>query len=57
LTLCDAHIGLQHWDDARRCLHRLESSGALDDAHVGEVRGRLDAITAAQTATPSSGQR
>ncbi len=45
LLLCDAHRGLASWDDAVRCLRRLDASGYLDRRR-GEVAGRLEKIAA-----------
>ncbi|HSK01535.1 MAG TPA: O-antigen ligase family protein, partial [Kofleriaceae bacterium] len=47
LLVCDAHRELAQWDDAVRCLRRLDASGYLERRR-GEVAGRLDRIKAAR---------
>jgi hypothetical protein len=44
LQLCDAHIGLAHWDDATGCLHHLDASGALPGPRHDEITKRLEVI-------------
>ena len=54
---CEALVQLQQWDDATKCLHRLEASGLLDTQTSREVQRRLDRMTqeraAAEGATGS----
>ncbi len=45
LLLCDAHAGLHHWDEARRCLRRLDASGIISDKRDVEIVKRLDQIS------------
>jgi hypothetical protein len=49
LVLCDAHIALQRWDDATRCLRRLQTSGYVDESALAEVARRFDDIQQAKT--------
>lgn len=39
---CEAMTQLQQWDDAMKCLHRLQASGLLDERTNREVARRLD---------------
>ena len=49
LALCDAKIALVQWDDAKKCVRRLDASGLLPrDADI-EIKTRLDAIDEART--------
>jgi O-antigen ligase len=54
LTLCDAHAHLGHFDDAERCLHRLDATGYATRA---VIQKRLDNLHSARllrdTGTPS----
>ncbi|HWO19089.1 MAG TPA: O-antigen ligase family protein [Kofleriaceae bacterium] len=56
LLVCDAHRALKGWDEAVRCLHRLDASGFLERRR-GDVTGRLDRIEAdrAAAATEAAG--
>lgn len=43
LLRCNAMDALHHWDDARKCLHRLDASGnASSDAERAEIQSALD---------------
>ncbi|MBX3154709.1 MAG: O-antigen ligase family protein [Deltaproteobacteria bacterium] len=46
MLVCDAHAGLMHWDDAERCLHRIDASGLIPAIRRGEITSRLDKIEA-----------
>ena len=52
LLLCDAHLGLEHWDDAARCLRRLDASGLLPADREAEIATRMQKIQDARAATP-----
>jgi O-antigen ligase/tetratricopeptide (TPR) repeat protein len=47
LLLCDAHRGLARWDDAVRCLRRLDASGYVERRR-GEISTRIEKIEAAR---------
>jgi O-antigen ligase len=56
LVLCDAHIGLDHWDEAQRCLHRLDASRLVPIERAAEIAKRLEHIHDARaSATTGSG--
>lgn len=44
LILCDAYIGLEHWDEATSCLHHLDVAGDLAPEQHGELSKRLETI-------------
>lgn len=44
LALCDAHIALEAWDVAKRCVRRLDASALLPSDAGIEIHRRLDAI-------------
>jgi hypothetical protein len=53
LLLCDAHLALAHWDDAKRCLRRLDASGLLPPERASEIATRLEqARVGAGSASP-----
>jgi tetratricopeptide (TPR) repeat protein len=41
LVTCDAHASLEQWDDAKRCLSRLEASGMITPERMTEISSRL----------------
>jgi O-antigen ligase len=43
LLLCDSHRELAHWDDAVRCLHRLDASGYIERRR-NDVSSRLERV-------------
>jgi O-antigen ligase/tetratricopeptide (TPR) repeat protein len=49
LLLCDAHREQKSWDDAVRCLRRLDASGYIERRRT-DVSGRLEKIEAARAA-------
>ncbi len=49
LLLCDAHRALASWDEAVRCLRRLDASGYLERRRA-DVAGRLEKIEADRAA-------
>ncbi|HEX5061725.1 MAG TPA: hypothetical protein VFV99_20300, partial [Kofleriaceae bacterium] len=65
LALCDAHAGLNHVDDAKRCLRRLDSSPDMRAERRNEILKRLDTLqtpselpgagSATPPATPATG--
>ena len=44
LILCDAELGLSHWDEARRCLHRLDGAGIIPVDGAQEITNRLETL-------------
>ncbi len=44
LALCDADIALERWDEAKRCVRRLDASALLSREAGIEIRSRLDQI-------------
>ncbi len=50
LTLCDEHLALGAFDDAKRCLHRLEASGLIMKDRITEISSRLVKIQNAREA-------
>jgi tetratricopeptide (TPR) repeat protein len=44
LALCDAHRALEHPDDAKRCLRRLDASPDMRAERRGEIIQRLEAM-------------
>lgn len=44
LALCDAQIALGAWDDAKRCVRRLDAAALLPRNAGSEIRNRLDQI-------------
>jgi O-antigen ligase len=55
-ALCDAHTGLGQWEDAKRCLRRLEVSGFVPPEEATTISDRLDAVQKARAAADSSSQ-
>ena len=49
LLLCDSHRELAHWDDATRCLHRLDASGLIERRRT-DISSRLERIETDRTA-------
>ncbi len=49
LALCDAQIALQRWDEAKRCVRRLDASALLSREAGIEIRTRLDQIEKGKT--------
>jgi O-antigen ligase len=49
LLVCDAHRAQKSWDEAVRCLRRLDASGFLERRR-GDVTGRLEKIEADRSA-------
>ncbi|HEY5950083.1 MAG TPA: O-antigen ligase family protein, partial [Kofleriaceae bacterium] len=45
LIVCDTLEAQKKWDEAKRCLRRLDSSGNVLDQRRGEILMRLDRIT------------
>ncbi len=50
LQLCDAQVGLALWDEAKRCLRRLDASGALPTERASEIASRFEHIQQLRTA-------
>ncbi|CAN5915238.1 hypothetical protein BH11MYX3_BH11MYX3_41180 [soil metagenome] len=50
LALCDAQIALRRWDEAKRCVRRLDASALLSREAGIEIRSRLDQIEKGKTA-------
>ena len=44
LILCDAHAALAHWDEATRCLRRLDTFGHVSPERRAEITSRLGKI-------------
>jgi hypothetical protein len=42
--VCDAHAGLGHVDDAKRCLRRLDASPDMRPDRRNEIITRLEAL-------------
>jgi tetratricopeptide (TPR) repeat protein len=55
LILCDAHIGLEHWDEATSCLHHLDVAGDLAPEHRDELVKRLESIRTRRAGSGASG--
>jgi tetratricopeptide (TPR) repeat protein len=47
---CDAHAGLGEWDEARRCVRRLDASGIVPPARANEITGWLEQLDQARAA-------
>ncbi len=43
-AMCDAYLELKSWNEAKRCVRRLEGSGYLPQELRGEIRPRLERI-------------
>jgi O-antigen ligase len=50
LALCDAHLGLGSWDEAKLCLRRLEASVAMTAEATQQIRKRMAQIEQARRA-------
>jgi O-antigen ligase len=55
LVLCDAQAELEHWDDAGRCLRRLDASGLVSPDNTAEVATRLEKVQAGRRASALTG--
>jgi O-antigen ligase len=51
LLACDALIAQSRWDEAKRCLHRLDASGDLPRQRAAEITSRLEKIQQDRRAT------
>jgi O-antigen ligase len=49
LILCDSHAELKAWDEATRCLRRLDAFGDISPARRGEITQRIDLIAQRRT--------
>lgn len=52
LISCDVHSALGHWDDAKRCLRKLDSSGLVSGERRAEWTRRLEQIEQSMLALP-----
>jgi O-antigen ligase len=52
IALCDAQIGLGHWDDGRHCLRTLDTSGLVSTDREPEIANRLEFIDRSQRTMP-----
>jgi O-antigen ligase len=52
LQLCDAYIEVQKWDDAKRCLRRLDASGTIPPDQAGQLAARFEKIQSLRDAAP-----
>jgi len=50
LLVCDADLALARWDDAKRCLRRLDASGLIPDQRAKEIATRLEQAEAGRAA-------
>jgi hypothetical protein len=44
LALCDSHIALGSWDDAKRCLRRLDADSEMRNDRRVEILRRLESV-------------
>jgi len=44
LLVCDAHAAQDHWDETKRCLHRLDATGYVSNGQRAEITTRLDRV-------------
>lgn len=42
LLRCDAHLSSERWNDAKRCLRRLDASGLVGTKNRSQITSRLD---------------
>src|SRR5207302_1638470 len=57
LLACDALIAQSRWDEAKRCLHRLDASGEMPRERAAEIATRLEKIQQALRAAEVKPQR
>jgi O-antigen ligase len=53
LVLCDAQLALAYWDEAKRCLRRLDAAGLLPPERASEIAKRLEQIQEAIRSAPA----
>ncbi|MGE5181189.1 MAG: hypothetical protein ACM31C_03965, partial [Acidobacteriota bacterium] len=51
-VLCDAQLALAYWDEAKRCLRRLDASGLVPPERSHEIADRLEKINQAIAPVP-----
>jgi hypothetical protein len=51
ISLCDAYIGLERWEDGRSCLRKLDTTGLVPPDREAEIANRLETIEHASHAT------
>jgi O-antigen ligase len=54
-VLCDAHAGLEHFDEAKRCLRRLDASPDMRAERRGELLNKLEALQKPGVPVPAAG--